>query len=84
SNEVLFENETIKNITGKNSVGEKCYKAYTGKNSPCENCPVSPTYTGGKAVDLKNHWLGENINIYMATKEWKDNKKAVLLSCKNI
>lgn len=57
--EVIFANEHIKQTTGHDFTGEKCYKALRGKNKPCDYCTNSIIFSDKKPY----YWEKYNNNL---------------------
>ena len=64
---ILFMNNTLLNVFGKQSIGEKCYEVYKDNKKQCEKCPLKkpikigetrtlivPGVAGGKTFEISH------------------------------
>lgn len=86
SMEILYENRNVIGTTQKNSLGNKCYKAYMGKNEQCEVCPLRHLTAEIRKGTVEIHNPG--YDIYLRTTgmeiEWFGSKKVYMVSSVDI
>lgn len=80
--EVFYENQNTINITGRPSVGTKCYESYRGLEAPCEDCPLTHLSEENPRCTLELYTT--KFQIYTKTSaaliDWSNDREAMLIS----
>jgi PAS domain S-box-containing protein len=59
---IVWANQTVKKIFGKNLLGKKCYQVYRRREKPCQPCMVRKTFAHGLAHGQNAEFIGKNGN----------------------
>lgn len=80
--EVFYENQNTIDITGRPSVGTKCYCSYRGLEAPCEDCPLALLSKDNQRCTVELYT--RKFEIYTKTSaaliDWSNDREAMLIS----
>ncbi len=62
---VVYQNEAICKMLGKNLVGQICYKAGEGRETLCDNCPVELTLRDGQVHSVERTRTSPTETVHM-------------------
>ena len=48
THEIIYTNQAVQQYSGRDFVGEICYREFIGRDTPCPQCPVRNTKVTGK------------------------------------
>lgn len=84
--EVFYENQNTIDITGRPSVGTKCYFAYRGLDAPCADCPLSHLSQENPrcTLELYTPKYGLYTKTSAALISWSNDREAMLISSVDI
>jgi len=57
---IVWANNMIKKIFGKDMVGKKCYQVYQRREEPCQYCMVRKTFAHGLSHNYDKEFIGKN------------------------
>ena len=57
---IVWADQTAKDLFGSDLVGKKCYWAYHRRDAPCESCVVKKAFAEGKLYERETSVAGEN------------------------
>jgi len=66
SGSILFQSESLIELTGTDSTGKKCWDVYTNEKKQCENCPLKSKIIVGKTtfIEIPNLIPGRTFEAY--------------------
>ena len=76
---VLYMNEKLKSIVGKNAIGKKCWELYKDDKKQCKDCPLKKKIEPGKAATVESeNLLGGRTFLITHTPMIYEGKKAMM------
>ena len=61
---IVWMNNTAKQLFGGNNIGRKCYTAYHGRKARCANCAISKTFKDGQVHEHETEVVDANGNTH--------------------